>query len=332
MTTALPLGLVLAALLLAPAQWLQPTPPEQPDRGPGGASYPHAQLTITRLGIGASEAYLFEPAGPSPERAPIVVFGHGWAAMSPNHYGRWISHIVRRGYTVVFPRYQADRRTPVPTFTGNALSAVRRAIEELHAPGHVRPDERGIVFVGHSMGALVATNLAVRAASGELPPPLALMVVTPGKTWPESSPIAFPLEDLSRLPSSLLLLAVIGDDDDFVGEVDARRVYKGATAVPLSNKDYVRLFSDDHGAPSLVADHRAPAAPLRLVEEDGGSALVPVTNALDYFGTWKLFDGLTDAVYRGVHREYALGGTREQRYMGHWSDRTPVRELMIEEP
>jgi pimeloyl-ACP methyl ester carboxylesterase len=207
-------------------------------------------------------------------------------------------------------------------------------MEELAAPGHVRPDERGIVFVGHSMGGLVASNLAVRAASGELPPPLALMVVTPGKTWPGSSPFAFHLEDLSRLPSSLLLLAVIGDDDDFVGEVDARKVYKGATAVPLSNKDYVRLFSDDYGAPALVADHRAPAAPLQLVEENArvprGEA--PVTNALDYFGTWKLFDGLADAVFRGVHREYALGGTREQRSMGHWSDRTPVRELMIEEP
>ena len=192
-------------------------------------------------------------------------------------------------------------------------------MEELTAPGHVRPDERGIAFVSHSMGGLVVSNLAVRAASGELPPPLALMVVTPGKTWPESSPIAFHLEDLSRLPSSLLLLAVIGDDDDFVGEVDARKVYKGATAVPLSNKDYVRLFSDDYGAPSLVADHRAPVAPLRLVEDDAWRLQrdLAVTNALDYFGTWKLFDGLADAVFRGVHREYALGGTHEQRYMGH---------------
>ncbi len=337
-----------AAALLVPPPWSQPTPPGQPELGPGGAAYAHSQVTINRLGSGASEVYLFEPAGPSPERAPVVVLGHGWAAVTPNHYGSWIAHIVRRGYTVVFPRYQADARTPVPAFTGNAVGAVRRAIEALNAPGHVRPDERGIALVGHSMGGLVVSNLAVRAAAGELPPPLALMVVTPGKTWPESSPIAFPLEDLSALPSSLLLLAVIGDDDDFVGELDARKVYKGAAAVPLSNKDYVRLFSDDHGAPSLVADHRAPAAPLRLVDDDAVDAVpapqfarlpgrpssreLPVTNALDYFGTWKLFDGLVDAVFRGVHREYALGGTREQRYMGHWSDRTPVRELMIEEP
>jgi hypothetical protein len=54
-----------------------------------------------------------------------------------------------------------------------------------------------------------------------------------------------------------------------------------------------------------------------------------VTDALDYYGTWKLLDGLADAVFRGTHRAHALGGTPQQRYMGEWSDRVPVRELMI---
>jgi hypothetical protein len=57
-----------------------------------------------------------------------------------------------------------------------------------------------------------------------------------------------------------------------------------------------------------------------------------VTDALDYFGTWKLLDGLVDAAFRGVHREYALGDTYEQRYMGEWSDRVPVRTLIVERP
>ena len=34
-----------------------------------------------------------------------------------------------------------------------------------------------------------------------------------------------------------------------------------------------------------------------------------MTNTLDYYGTWKLLDGLADAVFRGVHREYTLGNT-----------------------
>jgi pimeloyl-ACP methyl ester carboxylesterase len=340
-------GLLLVALLAAVVQSPTPSPPEQPASGPGGRSYAHARVASTRIGSGATEAYLFEPADPVPARAPVVVFTHGWAAMNPNIYGAWITHLVRRGHTVIYPRYQADVRTPVRDFDANALTATTHALEVLREPGHVAPDERGLVFAGHSMGGLVAANLAVYAAQGALPPPLALMSVEPGRTWPEPSPIAFHLADLSRLPSRLLLLAVVGDDDELVREVDARKIYYGATAVPPENKDYVRIFSDEHGAPTLVGDHRAPTAPAMLVDADApldstqGPAFFRdfeptsrgpmVTDAIDYYGTWKLLDGLVDAVFRGTHREYALGNTAEQRFMGRWSDRVPVRELQIEE-
>src|SRR5690606_2091936 len=134
------------------------------------------------------------------ERAPVVVFGHGRGATNPDIYGAWIIHIVRRGYTVIFPRYQADSRASPRTFTRYALDATSRALETLSQSGHVQRDARGLAFVGHSMGGLVVANLATRAARGELPPPLALMSVEPGKTWPDGSPIAFPLEDLSAIP------------------------------------------------------------------------------------------------------------------------------------
>jgi hypothetical protein len=54
-----------------------------------------------------------------------------------------------------------------------------------------------------------------------------------------------------------------------------------------------------------------------------------MVNALDYYGTWKLFDGLTDAAFTGKNREYALGNTRQQRFMGVWSDGVPVKELKV---
>ena len=316
-----------------------PVPPEQAAGGPGSSAYVHASITASRYGSGADEVFVFEPADPTPERAPVVVFCHGWLGIDPAHYGAWITHIVRRGYTVVYPRYQLDLRTQPLNFTFHALNGTRTALEQLRTPGRVQPDERGLAFVGHSMGGLVAANLAALAARGVLPPPLALMSVTPGKTWPEASRIAFPLQDLSVLPPHLLLLAVAADDDEFVRDIDARKVYRGAVNVAEENKNYVRMFSDDHGAPALTADHRAPTAPGGMIAPDdslpfsgGGeddSRGERVTNALDYYGTWKLFDGLADAVFRGVNREYALGNTPQQRYMGEWSDRMPVRELMI---
>jgi hypothetical protein len=54
-----------------------------------------------------------------------------------------------------------------------------------------------------------------------------------------------------------------------------------------------------------------------------------MVNALDYYGTWKLFDALCDAAFFGKNREYALGNTAKQRFMGIWSDGTPVKELKV---
>jgi hypothetical protein len=44
---------------------------------------------------------------------------------------------------------------------------------------------------------------------------------------------------------------------------------------------------------------------------------------------WKLFDGLADAAFFGRNREYALGNTPQQRFMGFWSDGTAVKELIV---
>jgi hypothetical protein len=52
------------------------------------------------------------------------------------------------------------------------------------------------------------------------------------------------------------------------------------------------------------------------------TALDGRVNALDYFGTWKLFDALEESAFYGRNREYALGNTPQQRYMGKWSDGT----------
>ena len=54
-----------------------------------------------------------------------------------------------------------------------------------------------------------------------------------------------------------------------------------------------------------------------------------MTDAMDYFGLWKLFDGLCDAAFSGKNRQFALGNTPQQRFMGKWSDGTPVKELVI---
>jgi hypothetical protein len=49
----------------------------------------------------------------------------------------------------------------------------------------------------------------------------------------------------------------------------------------------------------------------------------------DWYGYWKLLDGLTDAAFHGKNRQYALGDTPEQTSMGAYSDGRPFEKLKV---
>lgn len=347
----LSLVLVFSSLTLVSSQNSQSaTPPSQPQTGPGGKQYVHADVMKNRYGKGGEEYWIFEPDLPRPRTAPLIVFLHGWGGMNPLYYGAWIEHLVRRGNIVVYPRYQANLLTPMKDFTPNALIAIKDAISRLqNEQGHVRPDLNKFATVGHSAGGLLAANVAALADESRLPRVRAVMSVEPGIT---EAPISIPLADLKKIPRDTLLLAVAGDQDGLVRDTDAKRIYYESIRIPANNKDFIMLVSDTHGTPSLLASHRAPTA-LDKSYDSGegftGSSNGPAAdrignspqiqrrvrpetmmiNALDYYGTWKLFDALCDAAFHNKNREYALGNTPQQRFMGLWSDGTPVKELKV---
>lgn len=312
------------------------TPPGQPASGPGGASYPHASVVMSAFGAGGQAYVLFEPQNPTPTNAPVIVFNHGWNGLNPASYGAWIRHLVRRGNVVIYPKYQASSLTPPREITTNAIVAIQDALARLSTePGRVRPDTNRFAIVGHSAGGILTMNLAARAATNALPIPKALMSVEPGRTWTGSETTAIPLDALGGLPPGTLLLVVVGEDDATVRDVDGRKIFYGASSVPLDNKDFVTVRSDTHGTPDLDATHLMPCAVDNAFDDGSpkfpGSDLLGgfSTNALDFFGTWKLFDALTDAAFYGTNRDYALGNTPQQRFMGNWSDSRPVNELLV---
>jgi acetyl esterase/lipase len=330
-------------------------PPQQPATGPGGRDYSYGEVRKSVFGEGSAQYWIFEPAGavaaPASGAAahaalPVIVFLHGWGAMEPGGYGAWIEHIVRRGNIVIYPRYQENLRTPMKDFTPNAVGALKAALKEVAAGGHATPDLKRMAVVGHSMGGAVAPNIAALAAQEGLPQFSVVMCVEPGKA-------RMPMADLSQIRANTLMLVLTGDDDRIVRGDTAREIFQSASNVAPANKNFVTLMSDDHGTPPLRANHFAPAAPggnfqsspsdgsasergalrerlserLRGEKKEGAQRMV---DALDFYGTWKLFDGLTDAAFFGKNREYALGNTPQQRFMGKWSDGVPVKELRIE--
>ena len=343
------LSLTLAVFSVSVVAFQSATPPSQPQTGPGGKQYLHASVTKNRYGTGGKEYWIFEPDSPRPRSAPVIVFLHGWGGMNPLYYGAWLDHLVKRGNIVIYPRYQATLLTGISEFTPNTLHAVKDAINRLRTePGHVTADLSKFATVGHSLGGLLAANVAALASETGLPRVSAVMAVEPGIT---ESPINVPLADLKKLPAETLLLAVAGDQDTLVRDYDAKRIYYESTRVPADNKDFIMLVSDTHGRPALQASHRAPTAHDKSYDNGegvgGGPAIADnssrigdttsrrarletmMVNAMDFYGTWKLFDGLCDAAFYNKNREYALGNTPQQRFMGVWSDGVPVKELKV---
>jgi len=371
--------MLIAFIIIAAGAAQSATPPPQPSEGPGGSDYVCSRITNSVHGSGDLKYYLYEPAGPKPETAPLIVFTHGWGASNPSlSYGAWINHLVRKGNIVVYPVYQSAISMLNGTrYTSNCVKAVLDAIQVLEDSGHVKPDLDKFATVGHSVGGVLAANIAAVALKSGLPAPRAVMSVEPGNT-----PMP-PLENMSLIPSDALLITLVGDQDSVVGSKDAQKIFTQTSQIPLENKDYIMLVSDNSGKPALVADHFAPTCwALQTgsisgiggltssagsasflsgfgsvpsdssdtdadADTDGVSASteamsIPAnsgfdfgtklgfgSNALDYYGTWKLFDALTDAAFYGKNREYALGNTPEQRYMGNWSDGNPVKELIV---
>jgi dienelactone hydrolase len=338
-------SLIILTLFLRPAFPLQsPQPPNQPETGPGGRAETNKAVIKNRYGSGAKEFWIYEPDAPKPATAPVVVFLHGWGGMNPFYYGAWIDHLVKRGNIVIYPRYQGGLLTPREDFIPNSLAAIKDALAELqNKPGHVRPDLTRVASVGHSLGGVLAASVAALASESGLPKFKAVMAVEPGIT---KKPVSVPLADLSKIPGDTLLLSVAGDRDTLVEDEDAKRIYYESNRIPIENKDFIKLITDDHGSPALIASHRAPTALDRAYDNGeaeridqstlanrrpgvgSDSPQLPATNALDY-GLWKLFDGLSDAAFFGKNREYALGNTPQQRFMGKWSDGVPVKELVV---
>src|SRR5215207_8133202 len=159
----LSLAVILFSLTIVSSQ--SATPPTQPQTGPGGKQYLHSGVTKNRYGKGGQDYWIFEPDSPKPRSAPVVVFLHGWGGMNPMYYGAWLDHLVKRGNIVIYPRYQASLLTGVTEFTPNTLAALKDAVRRLQTEsGHISADFTKFATVGHSVGGLLAANVAALAS------------------------------------------------------------------------------------------------------------------------------------------------------------------------
>jgi acetyl esterase/lipase len=317
------LAMALAAALAAGGE--KPKPPEQPTSGYGGSKYTHAKVLCNSYREGHEQFWILEPAEPTPKSAPVVVFNHGWMGIKPAAYEGWVNHLVRRGHIVIYPRYQRGAATLPLTFTRNAIDAVKRALVELKKEEHVRPDLERFAIVGHSAGGAISADMAALASKEGLPAPKALMITTPGRGMVNARSRFFPPADYRYIPRDIYALVMVAEHDLVVGDGSAKDIYRGLSHVDPERRDYITVLTDRHGSPPLPADHPSPCSPLRPHLIITGRRI----NAIDYYAYWRLCDALLDVAFHGADPKHCLGNTPEQRFMGRWSDGTPVKELVV---
>ncbi|MGO9469442.1 MAG: alpha/beta hydrolase [Isosphaeraceae bacterium] len=286
------------------------------------AHTPHLSVRRYEIGVGPRSYWLFEPDQPKPERAPVVVFLHGWFAVNPGFYGAWIDHLVRHGRIVIFPRYQNDVNTMPQEFLPNALAAIRDGLGALSAGVvHVRADTTRFALVGHSAGGNLAAQIAAVASDphADLPLPRALVVVMPGELIPARQP------SLDRIPASTLLLVIVGEEDLVVGDLRGRQIFTEATAVPRTRKRFILFRSDRHGYPPLIAEHTAPTGVNHRLDNGEGvfrslQKSFGDVNALDRAGFWRMTDLTLEAAFDGKTLDDATRDLEKFRHLGYWSD------------
>lgn len=358
--------LAFGATLVAGWSAMAATPPLQPKSGPGGADYVAGEVSKRAVGTASAATYVFHAAGPAAEPRPVIVFLHAWGATNPQVYGGWIEHLARKGYLVLYPRFQEVGRTRPAEATANATRLVKEALAALAADAEARPDSSRLALIGHTAGSPIAVNLAATAKAEGLPVPKLVFLVMPGGIASDASSRGIQLADLSQIDPSTTLITMIGDREFRAADAAARRILREAGSVPPTRKIFMRALSDEHGFPALSATLASPGSvneafdgtKIRVAPDPPGDPKAPRQakpkwsadmvlsgeqsvlvsqlgsngiNALDYYGYWKTFDMSLAAALSGKDAQ-ALRNDPALTDMGRWSDGWPVKRLGALEP
>lgn len=312
----------------------QVSPPQQPASGPGGSNYFHQSVSKKKYGTGATAFWIYEPANPKPDSANLIIFNHGWGALNPACYGKWISHMVRKGNIVVFPKWQNDLTTLPQDFTPNSISSVKTAMDTLNNGSHVHPRYYNTAYIGYSFGGVISSNLAILADSAGIPAPKALLVCNGGN----GNTGGAELPSYANMPD-IMLLIIAGQNDIVVADTFGRMLFDSAVLVNPPYKNHITTYFDGHGFPAVESTHNEPlswdSAYYSWDFFDNNSVVaasyaVSKTDAVDFFCYWKFSDAITDCAFYGNNCDYAFCNTPEQRYLGTWSDSQPVVEMFVE--
>jgi hypothetical protein len=310
------------------------TQPPQPKTGPGGRAHQHGGFRVTAGGSGNDAWYAFEPTRPRPRKAQLAIVMHGYGEFAGyDTMYAFISHTVRRGSVVIYPRWQTGIASPCPgpfniePCINSAVNGIRGALSYLRSSRtRVQPLLRRTSYFGFSFGGIVTADMTNRFRSLGLPRPRAIFLDDPhdGGLNGQGEPA---LDDtLAGIPRKTKFECHSGADgvisEPGKANSSCNAVFQLIQQIPDRNKDLVLTHTDSHGEPVLSSAHGVCA---------GGAGSHGPANAYDWNFCWKVWDALRSCAYSGKNCRYALGNTPQHRSLGRWSDGTPVIPLKIQD-
>lgn len=317
--------------LLSISLYAQITQPTQPTSGPGGSDYSHGGVTQYDYGTNRNgeDFWLYEPNSPTPDSANVIVFCHGLGMTNPKYYGAFITHLVRKGNIVIYPRYQRtlDLGVGIGTYNDSCARGIQKALDTIQQPGHVKGRIENYFILGHSVGGVLTANMTMLYAQYGLPKPRSAFSMQPGAA-------TYLMSDYSSFPSDVPYLILISEDDIIVGTAPGTTIFNQSVNAPTSHKNLIHGYADTYGNPDIGATHGEPGAGDNAFDNGETNLFITfapatVPDAFDFYGTWKLQDALMDCALNNQNCEYAFGDTPEQHGLGNWSDGTPIRILEV---
>ena len=307
-------------------------PPGPPQSGFGSDEYnvTDSWQTLRQGSAGAGDltwTYIPDNFADGRSLAPVVIYLHGFSALSPSFYQSHIEHLVRQGNIVIFPLFQKStfwgfllesglfRPMDQSIWAGRAVASVDKALSVIDDA----VDYGAVYLYGHSLGGLIA--LAWQAENGV---PLQAMILSHAQVDPSAGMpdfvrswvriIAIPWQNYASTID--VPVVVLNGDDDTIATLDQSQAIYDTLMVSPTVRYYIAQ-SDTYGYPDLSANHGAPMNAI--------AGLPPHLKIFDISGEldaldWRFYFTALDSIIRG---EFDISFD-----MGVWSDATPVLPIL----
>ncbi len=254
-----------------------------------------ADFTFTAFGSGNEKYWITAPSD-SADNSKLVVFLHGHAASNPECYGDWILHLVDQGYIVLFPKYQNGT---IPLSVLDSEDEQRRVEANIDSAtswlnARFGVCDRALHFIGHSLGGVLAANVANHYGATKKYRVASLCLVQPGQKHFKLGA----LDLYSTLDTNLRIVCVSGSNDRTAGKTFSTNLMHRTQGIADTQKIHFLLERKQHRGEVIGSTHEEPVCPNTAISGSNmnaviaGVRLVGKTDLADTHCFWRIADFL----------------------------------------